>query len=188
MSKDLNLVVLIGRLVRDPEIRYTPNGTPVARFSIANGEKFKQNNEWKDHTNFFDVVVWGNQAVSCEKYLKKGSQISVEGVLRQSRWNDQASNQPRSRIEIVANSVQFLTPSGGGQQTSGNFQGAMSQSESQNYERPAAPRQQSPQPQKQNYQQSNDFIPDPWGDTNFNSSSEESSSGNYDVNDDDIPF
>ena len=67
MSRDLNSVVLVGRLVRDPEVRYTPSGTPVARISIANGERIKQNNEWTDFTNFFGkfFVMKGNYHKLC---------------------------------------------------------------------------------------------------------------------------
>lgn len=109
MSKDLNHVVIIGRLVGDPQIKYTPNGTAVTKFSIANNDSFTTNNETKEYANFFDVVVWGNQAINCEKYLKKGSQVAIDGNLKQNRWKDQVGNN-RSKVEIVANRVQFLTP------------------------------------------------------------------------------
>jgi single-strand DNA-binding protein len=111
MSRDLNLVSLLGRLTRDPEIKYTASGTAVAKFSIANNYSYMQNNELKEEVNYFDVNVWGNQAISCEKYLKKGSQVAVAGSLKQNRWNDQTSGQARSKVEITANSVQFLSMS-----------------------------------------------------------------------------
>lgn len=172
MSKDLNRVTLVGRLVRDPEVRYTPNGTPVARISIANGERFKQNNEWKDYANYFDVVIWGNQAVNCEKYLKKGSQVAIDGTLRQNRWTDAGTNQTRSRVEIIAQSVQFLSSAGsssGSGQTQGQGGGF------------SGDREQT--------QPKSGFIQDPWGDSGFSSSQEgeESFGGQYD-SDDDIPF
>ncbi len=184
MSRDMNLVVLIGRLVRDPEIRYTPSGTPVARFSIANGEKFKQNNEWKDYTNFFDIVVWGNQAVNCEKYLKKGSQVSIEGNLRQNRWNDQATNQARSKIEIVASSVQFLTQSNSASQP----QSSSYQNNTANTQQPAQTNPVSKPVSQQPVQKAADFTPDPWGDSNFSNSGEDYPSGRNFDSDDDIPF
>ena len=126
MARDLNTVVIIGRLVRDPEIKYTTSGQPITKFSIANNTSYMQNNERKDYVNYFDINVWGNQAVNCQKFLKKGSQIVVEGHLRQNRWQDQATGKSSSKIEITANSVQFLTPisgqqSGGGQQQYNDF-------------------------------------------------------------------
>ena len=114
MARDINQVTLIGRLVKDPEIKYTASGTPVTKFSIANNNSYSQNNEQVDAVNYFDINVWGNQAVSCEKYLKKGSQVAIIGSLRQNRWTDKATNQTRSKIEITANSVQFLSPASQG--------------------------------------------------------------------------
>jgi len=144
MSKDTNIVVLIGRLVRDPEMRYTSNGTAVVKFSIAVGEKFKQNNEWQDYTNFFDVTVWGNQAVNCEKYLKKGSQVNVSGSLKQTRWVDKTNNQNRAKVEVIANTIQFLSL----------------QPTNDTGNKPAQkPATKQPQPNNQN-----DSVPDPWGD------------------------
>lgn len=108
MAKDLNHVVLIGRLVKPPEIKYTASGQAIAKFSIACNDSYKQGDERKEYANFFDINVWGNQAVNCEKYLKKGSQVAINGTLRQNRWQDKQSGQTRSKIEITANSVQFL--------------------------------------------------------------------------------
>ncbi|MCK4796696.1 MAG: single-stranded DNA-binding protein [Spirochaetes bacterium] len=115
MARDLNHVSIIGRLVKDPEIKYTTSGMPVTKFSIANNVSFMQNEERKDYANYFDINVWGNQAVNCEKYLKKGSQVAILGNLRQNRWNDKTTGQTRSKVEITANSVQFLTPISGAQ-------------------------------------------------------------------------
>jgi len=170
MARDLNDVNIIGRLVRDPEIRYTASGTPVAKFSIANNMTYVQNNERKDSVNYFDVNVWGNQAVNCEKYLKKGNQVAINGSLRQNRWVDKASGQTRSKIEITANTVQFLTvPTGGG---GSGFQ---------------APEYSAPANNNSGKQNAPDegFIEDPWN--------EGSSSGMNDpfsdtFNDEDIPF
>jgi single-strand DNA-binding protein len=114
MGKDLNIVSVIGNLVRDPEIKFTSAGTPVTKMSIANNYTFKQGEEIKEEVNFFDIVVWSNQAVNCEKYLKKGSKVAVTGMLRQNRWTDETTQQGRSKVEIVANTVQFLTPVQGG--------------------------------------------------------------------------
>jgi len=122
MSNDLNQTLLIGRLTKDPEIKYTANGTPVTKFSIANNSIANKT----EYVNYFDVNVWGTQAVNCEKYLKKGSQIAVNGSLRQNRWQDQSTGQVKSKVEINAFSVQFLGSKQNGQQQNaqqpGNYQ------------------------------------------------------------------
>lgn len=177
MSRDLNSVVLIGRLVKDPEVRYTPSGTPVTRISIANGERIKQNNEWTDFTNFFDITIWGNQASNCEKYLRKGSQIAVNGTLRQNRWTDPATNQTRSRVEVIANSVQFLSPAGGQQ----NMQSGQASYPQNNTGAANMPAQQS-------MPKNSGFIPDPWGDTGNPVSSDVGDPFGGVDNIDDIPF
>jgi single-strand DNA-binding protein len=73
VSNDLNSVFLIGRLVRDPEIKHTKSGMQVTSFSIASGESYTKDGQKVENTSYFDITVWGNQAVSCEKYLNKGS-------------------------------------------------------------------------------------------------------------------
>lgn len=106
---DINNVVLVGRLVKNPEVRYSAAGTAVLRASIAVNESIKKNNDWQNYANFFDFVAFGNIASNCEKYLKKGSQIAVSGSLRQTRWQDKTTNQSHSKIEIMATSIQFLS-------------------------------------------------------------------------------
>jgi single-strand DNA-binding protein len=115
MARDLNHSTLVGRLVRDPEVRYSASGVAIAKISVANNDAVKKDNQWQDEVSYFDVVIFGNQAVNCEKYLKKGSQVAIEGRLKQNRWVDQASGQNRSKVEIVASSVQFLTVKEGSQ-------------------------------------------------------------------------
>ena len=110
MSKDLNHVVLVGRLVRDPETKYTQSGVAITKLSIANNDSYMQNNEKKEVVSYFEVNVYGNHAVNCEKYLKKGSQVAIDGTLRQNRWTDQ-SGQNRTKVDINAMSVQFLNTS-----------------------------------------------------------------------------
>jgi single stranded DNA-binding protein len=79
--ENLNNVVLQGRLTRDPEVRYTPSGTPVATLGLAVNNRMKQGDEWKDDPCFIDVVVFGKQAESCGEYLSKGQPVLIEGRL-----------------------------------------------------------------------------------------------------------
>jgi single-strand DNA-binding protein len=118
--KDLNQVILIGRLAKDPELKYTNSGMPVARFPIANNDSFIQNGERKESVSFFDVNVWGNIATNCEKYLKKGSQVAITGTLKQKRWQDKNRN-TRTKIEINASIVHFLRNDPGKKQKQENY-------------------------------------------------------------------
>lgn len=100
--QDLNSVVLEGNLVRDPEVRFTPNGNPVASFAIAVNKQFVQNGEKKESVSYIDIVVWGKQAEHCGQYLSKGSKVIVEGSLEQRRWDDKSTGEKRSKLEVVA--------------------------------------------------------------------------------------
>lgn len=106
---NINRVVLVGNLTRDPELRHTPSGTAVCEFGIAvnTREKDPGSGEWVDRADFFDVTVWGDQGEACATYLKKGSPAGVDGRLRQDRWETQ-DNQKRSKVKIIAAVVQFL--------------------------------------------------------------------------------
>jgi single-strand DNA-binding protein len=108
---DLNHVVLIGRLTRDAELKYTAGGQAVCKFSIAVNRRRKNGDQWEDEANFFDIVLWGRQGESLNQYLVKGKMIGVEGELRQDRWQQDGQN--RSKVEIVANNIQLLGASGG---------------------------------------------------------------------------
>ncbi|HMK55704.1 MAG TPA: single-stranded DNA-binding protein [Dissulfurispiraceae bacterium] len=102
-----NRVILIGNLTKDPEVRYTPGGTPVATLSIAVNSKFKSGDDWKEETLFIDAVIFGKQAEACGQYLSKGRSVLVEGRLRERRW--EYEGQKKSKMEIVANTVRFLS-------------------------------------------------------------------------------
>jgi single-strand DNA-binding protein len=134
---DLNHVVLIGRLTRDAELKYTANGQAVCKFSIAVNRRRKNGDQWEDEANFFDIVVWGRQGESLNQYLVKGKMVGVDGELRQDRWQQDGQN--RSKVEIVANYLQLL---GGGSGGAGNSGGPPASSEYQgggNGGSPAAP-------------------------------------------------
>ena len=108
----LNRVLLIGNLTKDPELRYTPSGTPVATVRIAVNSSFKsQSGERKEETCFVNVVVWSRQAETCNQYLKKGRAVFVEGRLISRSW--EAEGQKRSTMEVRADRVQFLGGGGG---------------------------------------------------------------------------
>ena len=112
---DVNHVVLVGRLTRDAEFRYTSSGIAVCNFAVAVNRRKKSGDEWSEEVSFFDVVLWGRQGEALNQYLVKGKQVAVDGELRQNRWEQ--DGQSRSRIEIVANNLQLLGGgSGSGQQ------------------------------------------------------------------------
>lgn len=109
-----NKIVIVGYLGRDPEIRYTPQGTAVCNFSIATTEKRKDKaGEMQDITTWFKVVVWGKQAEVANQYLSKGRQVYVEGRLRLEEYIDREGNK-RQSLEVNATDIQFLTPKGEG--------------------------------------------------------------------------
>ena len=105
----LNKVFLIGNLTKDPQLRYTANGTAVADLRLAVNRKYKtQAGEVKEEVCYLNVVVWGKIAVACQEYVFKGSPVLVEGRLQSRSWEDKESGQKRSTLEVVADSVQFL--------------------------------------------------------------------------------
>jgi single-strand DNA-binding protein len=108
MSGSVNKVILIGRLGKDPELKYTPNGTPVARFTLATDEVFKdQSGEQQKHTEWHNIVAWKRLAEICSEYLTKGKQVYVEGTIRSRQWEDQAGNK-RTTYEIIARDMRML--------------------------------------------------------------------------------
>ena len=101
-----NKVMLMGNLTRDPELRYTSNGSALANFGLAVNRKFKQGDEWKEDVCFVDITVWGKQGENCAEYLSKGRPAFIEGRLQYSSW--ESDGQKKSKLEVVANTVQFL--------------------------------------------------------------------------------
>src|SRR6188768_3022579 len=106
---NINLVVLVGNLTKDPELRHTPSGTAVCKLRLAVNTRQKDNatGEWGDKPNYFDVTVWGNQGESCAQYLAKGRPVAVDGRLDWREWDAQDGTK-RQAVEIIADSVQFL--------------------------------------------------------------------------------
>ena len=153
----INKVILIGNVGQDPEIRYAGdavNGAKVATIRLATTERYKdRNGNLQEHTEWHNVVVWRNQADVAEKYVKKGTQLYVEGKIRTRSWDDQNGNK-RFTTDIVADTIQLLgrRPESNGQQGGYQNQGY---AQPQGYQQPAqpgyAPQQPSYAPQQQAY-------------------------------------
>jgi single-strand DNA-binding protein len=137
MAANINRVVLVGNLTRDPELRHTPGGTPVCSLRVAvNDRKRDESGNWVDAPNYFSISVFGNQAENCAQYLSKGRPVGVDGKLRWREWQTQDGSK-REAVEVVADSVQFLggrgdtdgggnqfVPAGAAQQESADFPAA----------------------------------------------------------------
>ncbi len=108
MTRSLNKVLLIGRLGRDPEMRYTPSGRPVTTFSLATTRSWTTHEgERRTETEWFNIVAWGNLAEICKQYLHKGQQVYIEGRLQTRHWEDSEGNK-RTSTEIVAQEMIML--------------------------------------------------------------------------------
>ncbi|MBA2359922.1 MAG: single-stranded DNA-binding protein [Actinobacteria bacterium] len=108
MAGDINRVTLVGRLTRDPELRHLPSGNPVLQLGLAvNGRQKDDGGNWTDKPNFFDIKVFGNQAEMLSQHLAKGRRVGIDGRLDWSSWEAQDGSK-RSKVEVVANQVQFL--------------------------------------------------------------------------------
>ena len=108
MASDINSVLIIGRLTRDAELKYSTSGTAISRLSIANTQSRKDGEQWVEESHFFDAVMFGRRADALQRYLVKGKQIAIQGVLRQDRWQDKQTGQNRSRVEILVNDIQLV--------------------------------------------------------------------------------
>ena len=121
MPANINRVVLVGNLTRDPELRHTPGGTAVCSLRLAvNSRRKDQSGQWVEKPNYFDVTVWGQQGENCAQYLAKGRPVAVDGRLEWREWDAQ-DGQKRQAVEIIADSVQFLGGRGDGE--GGSFGG-----------------------------------------------------------------
>lgn len=110
-----NKVILVGNLTRDPELRYTPKGTAIAKIGLAVNRTWRNEaGETREEVTFVDVDVFGRTAENVGQYMRKGRPILVEGRLRLDQWDDKQTGQKRSRLGVVAETVQFLgSPAGG---------------------------------------------------------------------------
>ena len=170
----LNRVVLVGRLTRDPDLRYTPNGVAVANFTIACNRPFS-NQQGEREADFINCVVWRKQAENFANYMSKGSLVGVDGRIQTRSFDDQEGKRVFI-TEVMAESIQFLESrggSGGGQPSSQGSQGY-----SQNQQ----------QPQFNQNQSQNQYNNNNQNQGNNNSNPFQDSGEPIDISDDDLPF
>ena len=141
---NLNKVLLIGNLTRDPELRYTPQGSAICDLGLAINRQYTTNDGVKkEEVCFVDITAWGRQAETCNRFVKKGSQIFVEGRLKLDSWQDKETGKNRSKINVVAERIQFLSGSGAGKHQDEGQDG-----QQQPYQKPS-PQQQSQAPRQE---------------------------------------
>ena len=130
MAKSVNKVILIGTLGKDPELKYTQQGTAVARFSMATNENYKDktSGEWKERTEWHNIVCWQRTAEVATEYLKKGSKAYVEGRITNRSWDDKETGQKKYISEIVVNDLVLLGSKGDGGGGGSKSQGGFDQS------------------------------------------------------------
>jgi single-strand DNA-binding protein len=112
----INRVNITGNLTRDPELRSTGSGMSVLQMGVAVNDRRKnaQTGEWEDSPNFIDVVMFGTRAESVSRFLSKGSKVAIEGKLRWSSWEDKTTGAKRSKVEVVADDIEFMSTRGDG--------------------------------------------------------------------------
>ncbi len=116
MARGVNKVILVGNLGKDPELKYTPQGTAVAKFSLATSEKYKDKaGEWQERTEWHNLVAWARTAEVAAEYLKKGSTVFIEGRLRTDSWDDKETGQKKYKTEIIVNELVMLGGRGDGE-------------------------------------------------------------------------
>ena len=135
---NLNKVMLIGNITRDPEIRYTPKGTALVELGLAVNRRYTaENGEKREETTFVDVTLWGRTAEIANEYLKKGRSVYIEGRLQLDTWEDKTSGQKRSKIKIIGEEMQMLGSREGG----GGSGGSASRTEYDEEPRSSRPQQ-----------------------------------------------
>lgn len=140
MAADLNKVILIGRLTRDAELMYTNSGYPLTKLGVAVNRRRKSGEEWIDEPSFFDVNLWGKRGVSLQPYLTRGTQVGIDGYLRQERWEQDGAK--RSKVVIEAEDIQLLarkTDGGGRSAGAPSYESAPRQGEPHRSPPPPAP-------------------------------------------------
>jgi len=125
-GKSVNKVILIGNLGKDPELKYTPQGTAVAKFSLATNDRYKdKEGQWQDRTEWHNITAWARTAEIAGEYLKKGGKVYIEGSLRTHSWDDKQSGQKKYMTEVVVNDLVLLSGRGeGAGDSAGSSRGA----------------------------------------------------------------
>jgi single-strand DNA-binding protein len=126
-GKSVNKVILLGNLGKDPEVKYTPQGTPVAKITLATNERFKdKDGNWQDRPEWHNVVLWQRLAEIAGEYLKKGGKVYIEGRLQTRSWDDKQTGQKKWMTEVVASDLVLLggRGEGGGGEGGGYSKGA----------------------------------------------------------------
>jgi len=125
-GKSVNKVILIGNLGKDPEVKYTPQGTAVAKFSLATNDRYKdKEGQWQDRTEWHNITAWARTAEIAGEYLKKGGKVYIEGSLRTHSWDDKQSGQKKYMTEVVVNDLVLLSGRGeGAGDSAGSSRGA----------------------------------------------------------------
>ncbi|MEY4488712.1 MAG: hypothetical protein RIQ79_1220 [Verrucomicrobiota bacterium] len=142
---NLNRVLLIGNLTRDPELRVTPKGTAICQFGLAISRSFKdESGQVREEATFVDVEAWGKQGETIAKYCTKGRPIFVEGRLRFDQWEDKTTQQKRSKLKVVLENFQFLGSREGGAAAPGGGAPMSEEGVDQSVERPASPAPRAP--------------------------------------------
>ncbi len=138
---DLAVAVIVGRLTRDAELKYTNSGQAICHFSVATSARRKKDDQWVEESSFWDVDLWGKLGETINQYLTKGKLVAVEGQMRQDKWEQ--DGQTRTKVKITADTVQLLgSPAGQGSQ------GGPSGQPGSTYEKPQARPQNQAQPAK----------------------------------------
>lgn len=125
-GKGVNKVILLGNLGKDPEVKFTPSGTAVAKFTVATSDRFKdKEGQWQDRTEWHNVTAWARTAEIAGEYLKKGNKVYIEGSLRTHSWDDKQTGQKKYMTEIVVNDLVLLGGRGesGGGDSGGHSRG-----------------------------------------------------------------
>ncbi|MGH9512425.1 MAG: single-stranded DNA-binding protein [Terriglobales bacterium] len=126
-GRSVNKVILLGNLGKDPELKYTPSGTPVAKFALATNDRYKdKEGNWQDRTEWHNITAWARTAEIAGEYLKKGSKVYIEGSLRTHSWDDKTSGQKKYMTEVIVNDLVMLSGrgEGGGSDSAGQARGA----------------------------------------------------------------
>lgn len=132
MSQDINTIVIVGRLVRDGELRYTASGAALCNFAVATNRRIKKGDQWADETSFVDLTLWGKQAEGLNKYLVKGTQVVIQGHLKQERW--EKDGKTMSKLAVHVDDIQLV---GGKRENSTNDDPNPFETQNRGFEEPA---------------------------------------------------